>query len=243
MLLLRAAAAGRFDPASLFAGGIRGGIYDPSNMATLFQDSAGNTPVTAHGDPVGRMNDISGNGNHLVKATAGERPLFQIEGNKKFLLFDGTDDDLAATVAGFTTLPFDRISAMRQLSWTTGDDFFATNGSSATCLRQRGSSPAIQINDGTGDVVTNSGLAIGADGVVTERHIAGASQLAVNNGAYATGNAGSTVPGGQFIVGESTAAKSSHFRLYYHFIRQGSLSAAEIAQIRAIAAARGEITL
>lgn len=53
-------------PASLFKGGARGAYYDPSVLGSLFQDAAGTIPVTAEGQPVRRMNDLSGNGNHLT---------------------------------------------------------------------------------------------------------------------------------------------------------------------------------
>ena len=56
-----------FDPASLFAGGIAGAWYGPSDLSTLFQDSAGTTPVTTAGQPVGLMLDKSkGLGPELV---------------------------------------------------------------------------------------------------------------------------------------------------------------------------------
>jgi hypothetical protein len=48
-----------FSPASLFANGEQGWWFDPSNFATLFQDSAGTTPVTAVEQPVGLQLDLS----------------------------------------------------------------------------------------------------------------------------------------------------------------------------------------
>jgi len=48
-----------FSPASLFAAGEQGVWYDPSDLTTLFQDSAGNTPVTAVEQAVGLMLDKS----------------------------------------------------------------------------------------------------------------------------------------------------------------------------------------
>ena len=51
--------SGGFTPASLFAGGIAGAWYGPSDLSTLFQDSAGTTPVTTTGQPVGLMLDKS----------------------------------------------------------------------------------------------------------------------------------------------------------------------------------------
>jgi hypothetical protein len=61
-------------PLRLFSSGEQGVWYDPSDMATLFQDEAGTTPVTALEQPVGRMLDKSGNGNHATQATDIRRP-------------------------------------------------------------------------------------------------------------------------------------------------------------------------
>ena len=46
-------------PASLFATGAQGVIYDPRDLSTMFQDSAGTTPVTAPGQVVGLRLDKS----------------------------------------------------------------------------------------------------------------------------------------------------------------------------------------
>jgi len=91
-----------FDPASLFAGGIAGAWYDPSNIDTLFQDSAGTTPVTTAGQPVGLMLDNSGNANHATQATAAARPTYQTGPARATL--DKVDDRLSVTVpvGGFT---------------------------------------------------------------------------------------------------------------------------------------------
>lgn len=50
---------GGWSPLALFAAGEVGVWYDPSDLSTLFQDSAGTTPVTALGQPVGLMLDKS----------------------------------------------------------------------------------------------------------------------------------------------------------------------------------------
>ena len=48
-----------FSPLSLFASGEQGVWYDPSDITTMFQDSAGTTPVTAVEQPVGLLLDKS----------------------------------------------------------------------------------------------------------------------------------------------------------------------------------------
>lgn len=59
----------------LFSGSEPGAWYDPSDLSTLFQDAAGTTPVTAVEQPVGRMLDKSGRGNHATQATTTKRPV------------------------------------------------------------------------------------------------------------------------------------------------------------------------
>lgn len=67
--------------AALFAAGEQGAWFDPSDMSTLFQDAAGTIPVTALEQPVGRMLDKSGRGNHATQATAGSRPVLSARVN------------------------------------------------------------------------------------------------------------------------------------------------------------------
>ncbi|MFN3991241.1 MAG: hypothetical protein ACK4IS_13395 [Erythrobacter sp.] len=90
---------------------------DPSDFSTMWQDSAGTVPVTAVGQPVGRILDKSGNGNHFTQPTSAARPLLQIDsGGRHFLLFDGVDDVL---VSGSFAPGSDKVQAfvgMRKLS-------------------------------------------------------------------------------------------------------------------------------
>jgi hypothetical protein len=63
-----------FSPLSLFASGAQGVWFDDSNMATMFQDSAGTIPVTTVEQFVGKQLDLSGNNNHRIQATGVNRP-------------------------------------------------------------------------------------------------------------------------------------------------------------------------
>jgi len=89
--------------ASLFSSGSQGVYYDPSDFSTMFQDSAGTTPVTALGQPVGLIRDKSGRGNHAFQATTTKRPLIQQDSaGAYYLSFDGIDDALATNSIDFT---------------------------------------------------------------------------------------------------------------------------------------------
>jgi len=101
-LWLEVVQSGEFYPASLFAGGIAGAWYDPSDLSTLFQDSAGTTPVTASGQPVGLMLDKSGNGNHATQAIAAARPIYTEGSGLAWLAFDGVDDAMEIQNAAFS---------------------------------------------------------------------------------------------------------------------------------------------
>lgn len=87
-----------FNPLSNFSSGEKGFLYDISDFTSLFQDSAGTVAVTAVGQPVGKVTDKSGNGNHALQSTSGKRPVLSQDGSGKYYLaFDGTDDFLTIT--------------------------------------------------------------------------------------------------------------------------------------------------
>lgn len=229
-----------FDPLTLFAGGAAGGWYDPSDIATMFQDTAATVPVTAAGQPVARVNDKSGNGKNLTQSTLARQPSYQVDSNgKAYLLFDGVDDNL--TVAMALNQPWDRISALRQITWSSNDNLWSNHNSTAGRLLQTSASPTIALNDGAS--LSHRGLAIGLNGVVTERHIAGASQLAVNNGAYVTGDAGAIGITTLALGANSVGSTASNIRFYGGVVRTGSMTDEEITGLRAWLAERAGVIL
>ena len=89
-------------PRSLFSAGEQGIWLDPSDFSTLFQDAAGTTPVTAVGQPVGKILDKSGRGNHASQTTSSKRPVLPSAGYR--LRSDFTDDALVAPSVGSAEL-------------------------------------------------------------------------------------------------------------------------------------------
>ena len=86
--------------AQIFSANEQGAFYVPKPIVNgtqaLFQDSAGTVPVTADGDPVGRMLDQSGNGNHAVQSVSPSRPTYRTDGTLHWFEGDGVDDFFAA---------------------------------------------------------------------------------------------------------------------------------------------------
>ena len=66
---------GAWSPLSLFAASEVGAWYDPSDLTTMFQDSAGTTPVTADGQPLGLILDKSPNLANATQTVSGNRPV------------------------------------------------------------------------------------------------------------------------------------------------------------------------
>lgn len=86
---------------SIFADGTDGFYFDFSLLSSLWQDTAGTTPVTAAGQNIARADDQSGNANNATQATISAQPKYQTGG---FALLDGLDDTLITPVTAATGL-------------------------------------------------------------------------------------------------------------------------------------------
>lgn len=96
----RTVAATAFSPSSLFSGN-KGGYWDVA-QSHVWSDN-GITQIT-DGGSVYRIDDLSGNGNHWLQTTSGNRPVWHANGGTPYIQFDGTDDwmriALAANITG-----------------------------------------------------------------------------------------------------------------------------------------------
>ena len=117
---LRSSGGEPFDPSVLFANDELGVWYDPSDLSTMFQDTAGTIPITAGGQTVARINDKSGNGYNATQATAGARPTYRTDGARHWLGFDGTADFLVTPTIGFNTANEDRVSFFAGVETASG---------------------------------------------------------------------------------------------------------------------------
>src|SRR3990172_6611938 len=86
---------------AMFGGGEQGGIYDTTNLETMFQERTGaaaTTPSGANG-PVGSLKDLSPNNNWCTAISDVRRPLSRQGAGAPNIYadFDGIDDYLFAT--------------------------------------------------------------------------------------------------------------------------------------------------
>lgn len=80
-------------------------LFDIGDMSTLFQDAAGTTPVTAVGQPVGKIIDKSGNGNHATQSVTASRPTLSARYNLLTKTEDFSDAVWIKQAAGTATAP------------------------------------------------------------------------------------------------------------------------------------------
>lgn len=94
--------------AALFANGEQGGWYDPSDLTTLSQDTAGTTPVTAAGQPVRLIRDKSGRNHHFQALDDAAPATLRADGSRMYLdgLGDGgfVTNDIDMTGGGLLTV-------------------------------------------------------------------------------------------------------------------------------------------
>jgi hypothetical protein len=229
---------GSFSPRALFANGEQGAWYDPSDLASMFQDTAASVPA-AVGAAVARINDRSGRGNHAGQPAAAARPVLRRDaGGRLYLDFDGVDDRLVSAPFALPH-PWERLSALRQTAWAAGARVFANgSGASATgLLMQSGAAPALALFDGAA-AAANGGAALGRAAVIAERRAGAGSSLTVGDGAASSGNPGSIAASGLSIGADPGGGNAAAFALYGLCVVKGTIGAAALARLKAWLAAK-----
>jgi hypothetical protein len=127
---------GPTSPTTFFTSSEAGMVWDLSNFANLYQTIDGTTTaVTATGQSVGYVKDLSPNANHW-KAAANDttRPTLQQDSDGKYYLsFDGSNDVLLAPV------PFVAATSSATLAFTSVVGIFAAAQSATKTLLSTGS--------------------------------------------------------------------------------------------------------
>jgi len=173
---------------------------DASDFTTLFTDSAGSTPATADGDPVGRWADKSGNSNHTIQADGTKKPLLKVNilNGKNIIRNDGVNDFLKSTTGGadssFT------VFATNIKRGGQGFNMMAVSmGEETTGKRRCIWHPAngntwpntVGFNGQSRDVQANLPWVTGTANIAQFKNTSGGIQIAKNNSAWTT----STSPG------------------------------------------------
>lgn len=229
-----------FTPTSLFVSNT-GDWWDPSNHASTFQDAAGTIPANTAGQPVARINGLSGNGNNLLQATNGARPILHNSGSLWWLEFDGVSQFIGAS---FTlNQPTTRISAARQITWVLNAYMCDGGTIQRNTLFQAFATPAVSMYAGA-YVNPDNDFTVGADHVATEVYNGASSSIVTDNNVIVTGNAGSNNAGGLTIGAAGGGGTGWTNIRWYGCISIGRLlTVAETANCRTFFGAKAGLTL
>lgn len=99
------APATQADVIALFGAGDEGFFYDFSDTSSLYTDLAGTTAVTSSGDPIGHVDDLSGNGNARSAPFTSARPTYTESGGLAYAFMasgGSTRLELDAAISGLT---------------------------------------------------------------------------------------------------------------------------------------------
>jgi hypothetical protein len=231
-------AAPAFSPLDLFGSGEEGAWYDPSDLSTVWQDAAGTIPATA-GDPVGRIDDKSGNGNHATQSTPTARPTLQTSGGLYYLDFDGVDDALLTTFASAQAQP-NSVFAGFEYDSASGTYVFDGSPSNRHGLARSGTDIFIF----AGSVLLSSTSPANDPAVAGGLFNTTSSVARMNGVDIVSGNAGSNNWGGIVLGSRDTAAASFlDGRIYGYVGVNRTLTAGEIDDVESYLAAKSGVTL
>jgi len=228
--------------AALFGSGEEGAWYDPSDLSTVWQDAAGTTPATA-GDPVGRIDDKSGNGNHATQSTSTARPTLQTSGGLYYLDFDGVDDWMRAILASNQAQP-NTLAVAVKLDLASDTSYIVDGyGSERNLLYQ----PSTNLSLYAGTTLSSPSATGTSERVFLGYFNTTSSEIRVDGVQKATGNAGSALWGGITLGGSSASPPSgaamTDGRIYGFVGVNRTLTAGEISDVEAYLAAKSGVTL
>jgi hypothetical protein len=147
---------------------------DASDSGTLYTDSAGSTPATADGDPVGRWADKSANTAHALQTDGTQKPTLKlaIKNSKNVCRFNSTSSKMLGTLLAKNTdctmvavLRMNTSDASWRAALTTGfhNSTTATSGQIHGLIKQNNTSNKMLVTSFTGATDGNPSQSMGAN--------------------------------------------------------------------------------
>lgn len=156
------ARGGGWSPLKLFASGEQGAWYDPSDLSSLYQDSAGTLPVTALGQPVGLMLDKRYGLVRGPELVTNGGPFTSLDGwfaagsSEPSIELDGEEVKFNANTGGNTASfgPIDVVTG----KWYLVAYELRSDGGRSTTVSLRNSTASVDVSTGVGVVVPTTPL-------------------------------------------------------------------------------------
>ena len=236
----------------LFGNAEQGAFYVPmpivNGVQSLFQDAAGTTPVTADGDPVGRMLDQSGNGNHATQTVSGSKPVYRTDGVLHWLEFDGVDDFLthmAARTLGAFTISVAHRETTRKISSPYGAGSSSDSRLQAHLPYSNGNYYFDTVDSSAGRISGAWPLAVGDDAVTAHyRKANDVVEARINGTTAGTVTIDTTVTSRAVSIGRTEYNKSNYYAgRVYGFAIVFADKSEDVSQLESYLASLNEVTL
>lgn len=223
-LLLPVSSYGQMYPVVVGAGTPTGFTPPTTSLAAHYDASVAASVTVATG--VSQWADLSGNGYHLLQASAGKQPVYSGSGTTSKITFNGSSQTLQAsfTLTQPTTVYF----IAKQVTWPGGTRYLFDGAvANNMIVYQNTASPKIAMYAG-GVVGDNSGATIGTMVVITAVFNGASSSLSVNNNTKTTGNAGAAAGAGITVgsIGGAALGNFSNIEVQEIYIYSAAHSAA-----------------
>jgi hypothetical protein len=197
-----------------------------------FQAAAGAAAELTN-DPVGEWQDQSGNGRHVVQATALNKPTLQpaAVNGKPGVRFDGSNDYLRAL---FTlNRPFHVFLVVKQITWVSARNIIAGGTGDTYSLLQNTGTPTLAVWGGTSTAGQNSNLAVGAWGIVESLADAVTRRLRVNDTAATTPSLPTVADRGGITLGaHANNGSASNIEVAELLVYSAELTGADLTAVR-----------
>lgn len=206
-----------------------GAPFTPASLANLAAWYRFNRGITQAGGFASQWDDQTGNGRHLTQATGASQPAVQGDGS---LLFDGTDDSMAAT-SWSQGEPVTYFIRYMPVSWTGSDAIVDGNptGTSGK-LEQSGVSPNVRATtDNAALLGPTAGPAIGAYGTNCCLFNGASSLLQTDLNAAVTGSLVADTMGGIRIGARAAATNCSNIQVKEVIVYNAALSQTDINRV------------
>lgn len=203
--------------------------YKPDASHARWKDTAG-TLAAVNGDALARVDDLSGNGRHLLQATSSKRPLAAAT----CLTCDGVDDNMAAA---FTLpQPFYRVSVVKVPSWVNATYDYLFDGASASDSASLHRVNAnIRAYAGSALILTNwySTWNFANKHLIVEKFDGASSSFSLDGALTVTGNPGASSPGGVTVGSQRAGANYSALSLHEMVLAPTSITSGDLALLTA----------